>query len=72
MIVPIAKALITKDQLLFYEKFQKTYIDTSLNNNNTSLPSVSIELIQNILFGKPVVNIDNRNWKIIQNPLSMC
>ena len=70
MIVPIAKALITKDQLIFYEQFQKTYINTSLKyNNNTSLPSISIELIQNILFGKPIVDIDNRKWKIIQNPL---
>ncbi len=68
MIVPIAKALITKDRLLFYEKFQRTYIDTSLKNNKGKLPQVSIEFIQDILFGKPVVDIDNRNWKIIQNP----
>jgi len=68
MIVPIAKALITKDRLLFYEKFQRTYIDTSLKNNKGNLPQVSIEFIQDILFGKPVVDIDNRNWKIIQNP----
>ena len=70
MIVPIAKALITKDQLIFYEQFQGTYIDTSLKYNNQGiLPSVSIELLQNILFGNPVVDIDNRKWKIIQNPL---
>lgn len=69
MIVPIAKALITKDQLVFYEKFQRTYIDTSLKNNKGLLPPISIELIQNILFGKPVVNVDSRNWKIIQNPM---
>lgn len=69
MIVPIAKALITKDQLVFYEKFQRTYIDTSLKNNKGLLPPISIELIQNILFGKPVVDVDSRNWKIIQNPM---
>ena len=69
MIVPIAKALITKDQFVFYEKFQRTYIDTSLKNNKGLLPPISIELIQNILFGKPVVNVDSRNWKIIQNPM---
>ena len=69
MIVPIAKALITKDRFVFYEKFQKTYIDSPLqyNNRGMELP-VSIELIQNILFGKPVVKIDSRNWRIIQNP----
>lgn len=69
MIVPIAKALITKDQFVFYEKFQRTYIDTSLKNNKGLLPPISIELIQNILFGKPVVDVDSRNWKIIQNPM---
>jgi len=70
MIVPIAKALITKDQLIFYEQFQGTYIDTSLKYNNQGiLPSVSIELLQNILFGNPVVDIDNRKWKSIKNPL---
>ena len=69
MIVPIAKALITKDQLVFYEKFQRTYIDTSLKNNKGLLAPISIELIQNILFGKPVVDVDSRNWKIIQNPM---
>ena len=69
MIVPIAKALITKDQLVFYEKFQRTYIDTSLKNNKGLLQPISIELIQNILFGKPVVDVDSRNWKIIQNPM---
>ncbi len=68
MIVPIAKALITKDQLVFYEKFQRTYIDTSLKNNKELLTPISIELIQNILFGKPVLDVDSRNWKIIQNP----
>ena len=69
MLVPIAKALITKNQFIFYEKFQRTYIDSPLNNKNEGvLPPVSIELIQNILFGKPVVKIDNRNWRIIQNP----
>ena len=69
MLVPIAKALITKNQFIFYEKFQRTYIDSPLNNKNEGvLPPVSIELIQNILFGKPVDKIDNRNWRIIQNP----
>ncbi len=69
MLVPIAKALITKNQFIFYEKFQRTYIDSPLNYKNKGvLPPVSIELIQNILFGKPVVKIDSRNWRIIQNP----
>ena len=69
MLVPIAKALITQNQFIFYEKFQRTYIDSPLNNKNEGVPPpVSIELIQNILFGKPVVKIDNRNWRIIQNP----
>ncbi len=68
MIVPIAKALITKQRLIFYEKFQRTYIDTSLKSNKGQSLPLSIELIQNILFGKPVVDINKRNWKIIQNP----
>ena len=69
MIVPIAKALITKDQLIFYEQFQKTYINTSLKyNNTTSLPSISIELIQNILFGKPIVLLRHTE-KILQEIL---
>ena len=36
MIVPIAKALITKQRLIFYEKFQRTYIDTSLKSNKVN------------------------------------
>ena len=69
MIVPIAKAFITKNQFIFYEKFQRTYIDIPLNYSNTGLlPPVSLELIQNILFGKPIIDVDKIKWKIIQNP----
>ena len=69
MIVPIAKAFITKNQFIFYEKFQRTYIDIPLNYSNTGLlPPVSLELIQNILFGKPIIDVDKIKWKIIKNP----
>ena len=69
MIVPIAKAFITKNQFIFYEKFQRTYIDIPLNYGNTELlPPVPLELIQNILFGKPIIDVDKIKWKIIQNP----
>ena len=69
MIVPIAKALITKERLIFYEKFQRTYIDSSLKSTKGEPLPLSIELIQNILFGNPVVDINKRNWKIMQNPM---
>ena len=70
MLVPIAKALVTKDRFIFYEKFQKTYIDSPLKYKNEGMAiPVSVDLIQNILFGKPVVKIDSRNWRMIQNPI---
>ena len=32
------------------------------------MPPVSLELIQNILFGKPIIDVDKIKWKIIKNP----
>ena len=37
MLVPIAKVIISKDNLRFYERFQKTYFDGDLNAINSIL-----------------------------------
>ena len=68
MIVPIAKVLITNERIVFYEKFQKTYfnqdIDKIMQSAGISKP---VELLQNLLFGKPLIDINKGDWNRIQN-----
>ena len=68
MIVPIAKILMTNDRFIFYEKFQKNYIDDELFQVSKLLNLKSpVNLLQNILFGSPVIDINKGNWDRIQN-----
>ncbi len=68
MIVPIAKILMTNKRFVFYEKFQKNYIDEELSQVSKLLNLKSpVNLLQNILFGSPVIDIKKGNWNRIQN-----
>ena len=68
MIVPIAKVFITNERIVFYEKFQKTYInqeiDKIMQGAGIKRP---VELIQNLLFGRPLSDINKGNWDRIEN-----
>ena len=53
MIVPIAKILLTNQKVLFYEKFQKTYLNQDLDLIMRTLGIKNpVEIFQNVLFRK--------------------
>ncbi len=68
MIVPIAKIFLDNERIIFYEKFQKTYVDQDI----TQLMRLAgikkpVKLIQNLLFGKPLIEINKARWERIKN-----
>ena len=68
MIVPIAKILMSNERFVFYEKFQKTYIDEDLSKVLKLLNLKSpVKLLQNILYGGIVTDINKVKWDRIQN-----
>jgi hypothetical protein len=71
MIVPIAKVFITNEKIVFYEKFQKTYInqeiDKIMQGAGIKRP---VELLQNLLFGRPLSDINKGDWDRIENSKS--
>ncbi len=68
MIVPIAKILMSNERFVFYEKFQKTYIDEDLSKVLKLLNLKSpVKLLQNILYGGIVTDINRVKWDRIQN-----
>ena len=69
MIVPIAKILLTNQKVLFYEKFQKTYINQDLDLIMRTLGIKNpVEIFQNVLFGNPILDIGKGDWEMIENP----
>ena len=68
MIVPIAKILMTNERCVFYEKFQKNYVDEDLSQLSKLLNLKNpVNFLQNILFGSPVIDINKVKWEKIQN-----
>ena len=68
MIVPIAKILMTNERFVFYEKFQKNYVDEVLSQLSKLLNLKNpVNFLQNILFGSPVIDINKVKWEKIQN-----
>ena len=68
MIVPIAKVLITNESIVFYEKFQKTYINQDIDQiMRVAGIKKPVELLQNLLFGKPLIDINKGDWDRIEN-----
>ena len=68
MIVPIAKILMTNERFVFYEKFQKNYVDEDLSQLSKLLNLKNpVNFLQNILFGSPVIDINKGKWNKIQN-----
>ncbi len=69
MLVPIAKALITSNEISFYEKFQKTFINEEIDVINKYLGSdFNILDIQNIFLGNPISDFKKVKFKRISNP----
>ena len=69
MIVPIAKILLTNQKVLFYEKFQKTYINQDLDLIMRALGVKNpVEIFQNVLFGNPILDIGKGDWERVENP----
>ena len=67
MIVPIAKILMTNERFVFYEKFQKNYVDEDLSQLSKLLNLKNpVNFLQNILFGSPVIDINKVKWEKIQ------
>lgn len=68
MIVPIAKVFITNERLVFYEKFQKTYINQEIDKIMRAAGiKRPVELLQNLLFGRPLSDITKGDWDRIEN-----
>lgn len=68
MIVPIAKIFLDNERIIFYEKFQKTYVDQDISQL-MRLAGIKkpVKLIQNLLFGKPLIEINKTGWERIKN-----
>ena len=68
MIVPIAKVFITNERIVFYEKFQKNYINEEIDKIMRSAGiKRPVELLQNLLFGRPLSDINKGDWDRIEN-----
>ena len=68
MIVPIAKVFITNERIVFYEKFQKTYINQEIDKiMRPAGIKRPVELLQNLLFGRPLSDINKGDWDRIEN-----
>ena len=69
MIIPIAKLMITPEEVLFYEKFQKNYFKGSLDiiNSLTKMSFIYSD-IENLFLGKPFLDPSLGRWKQVSNP----
>ncbi|MGB1132298.1 MAG: DUF4292 domain-containing protein [Flavobacteriaceae bacterium] len=68
MIVPIAKVFITNERIVFYEKFQKTYINQEIDKIMRAAGiKRPVEILQNLLFGRPLSDINKGDWDRIEN-----
>ena len=69
MLIPIAKVLITPEEVQFYEKFQKTYYKGDIAFINQQLgTSFSFNDLQNIFLGYPISDFRNEKLERISHP----
>ena len=69
MVIPIAKLLITKEGVSFYEKFQKNYFEGDFELINAPFnTSFTFNDFENLLLGKPFLDPNLGRWKQISNP----
>jgi hypothetical protein len=64
MIIPIAKLMITPEQISFYEKFQKNYFQGNFDLINAPLnTSFTYDDIENLLLGKTLLRSCSREME---------
>lgn len=69
MVIPIAKLMVTKEGVSFYEKFQKNYFRGDFELINAPFnTSFTYDDIENLLLGKPFLDPTLGKWKQISNP----
>ena len=68
MLVPVAKAVILPEKIIFYEKFQKTFFEGNISSINSFLKTkINYNQIQNLLLGRSFVDLEKSSWKQISN-----
>ncbi len=66
--IPLAKALITKKRVSYYEKIGKTYFDGDFSLVNKWLGTpLDYEKLQNLLLGQAVYNLRDDNYKLTES-----
>ena len=69
MLIPIAKLLVTPEEVQFYEKFQKTYYKGNIDFLNQQLGSnFTFQDLQNIFLGNPVTDLRKVKVERISHP----
>ena len=69
MLIPIAKLLITPEEVQFYEKFQKTYYKGNIDFINQQLgANFSFNDLQNIFLGNPITDLKKVKIERISHP----
>jgi len=69
MVIPIAKLMVTKEGVSFYEKFQKNYFRGDFELINAPFNTTfTYDDIENLLLGKPFLDPTLGKWKQISNP----
>ena len=69
MLIPIAKLLITPEEVQFYEKFQKTYYQGDTNFINQKLGTTfEFRDLQNIFLGNPITDFNSVKFDRISHP----
>ena len=59
---------MSNERFIFYEKFQKTFIDQDLSKVLTLTDyKKPVKLLQDLLFGKPIVDMNKGKWERIDN-----
>lgn len=70
MLIPIAKLLISPQEVQFYEKFQKTFFKGDISFINQQFNTdFGYKNLQDLLLGIPVVRPQKGRWRQISNPL---
>jgi len=69
MLIPIAKLMITPNQVSFYEKFQKSYFQGGFDLINKPFgTNFRYSDVENLFLGKPILDPGYGRWKQISNP----
>lgn len=69
MLIPIAKALISPEEVLFYEKYQKTAFQGDFDSLNALFnTNFGFQELERLFLGSPVLDLKQGRWKRIKHP----